>query len=181
MAKKTLTATLSVSSIKNLQKQLQDYQKDLTRKCEEFVRRLAESGIEVAKHHMGNFGHYITFSIKTESNKDGCKSILMATNTGIIHSEWRTKKGVKSADVSLLLMCEFGSGLKAENPKNISGVGTGTFPGQIHAKDPSGWWYMDLDGEWHHSKGITPKMPMYKATIEIVNKIQKIAEEVFDS
>ena len=62
-------------------------------------------------------------------------------------------------------MIEFGSGLRAQNPKNIPGVGTGTFPGQTHASDPNGWWYMDLEGNWNHSYGITPQMPMYKASI----------------
>lgn len=180
MAKRKFTTDLSVSGIKALQKQLQDYQKDLVQKCEEFVSRLAESGIEVAKHNTGNFGHYITFSVKTEPNKDGCKAILLATETGKIVSSWQTKDGIKTADVSPLLMVEFGSGWRAENPMDVPGVGQGTFPNQSHAYDRNGWWWTDLDGKLHHSYGITPQMPMYNASLEMNRKIWETAKDVFE-
>lgn len=179
MAKKILKSDLSVSGIKNLQKQLQDYQKSLASKCEEFIRRLAEIGIETAKHNTGNFGHYITFSVKTEPNKDGCKGLMIATETGKIISQWQTKDGIKSADVSPLLMVEFGSGWRAENPMNVPGVGQGTFPDQSHAFDKDGWYWVDLNGELHHSYGITPKMPMYNAYLAMEMKIIETAKDVF--
>ena len=178
---KTITMTLSQSSIQNAIKELRQYQHDLNRKCEIFCQRLAELGIQTAKENTGNFGKYISFTYEVKDRTKGCKAVMVATNTGIIHSEWQTKDGVKSADVSPILMCDFGSGLKAENPKGIPGVGTGKFPGQIHAEDPNGWYWMDLDGEWHHSYGVTPKMPMYHASIEMILNIQKIAREVFRS
>ena len=178
---KKITMNLSVSSIQNAIKELRQYQNDLNRKCEIFCQRLAELGIQTAKENTGNFGKYISFTYEVKDRTKGCKAVMVATNTGIIHSEWQTKEGVKSADVSPILMCEFGSGLKAENPKGIPGVGTGTFPGQTHAEDPNGWYWMDLDGEWHHSYGVTPKMPMYHASIEMILNIQKIAREVFRS
>ena len=178
---KTITIKLNQSSIQNAIKELKQYQNDLDRKCEIFCQRLAELGIQTAKENTGNFGKYISFTYEVKDRTQGCKTVMVATNTGIIHSEWMTKDGVKSADVSPILMCEFGSGLKAENPKGIQGVGTGTFPGQTHAEDPNGWYWMDLDGEWHHSYGVTPKMPMYHASIEMILNIQKIAREVFRS
>lgn len=178
---KKITMNLSVSSIQNAIKELRKYQNDLNGKCEEFCQRLAELGIQTAKENTGNFGKYISFTYEVKDRTKGCKAVMVATNTGIIHSEWQTKEGVKTADVSPILMCEFGSGLKAENPKGIPGVGTGTFPGQTHAEDPNGWYWMDLDGEWHHSYGVTPKMPMYHASIEMILNIQKIAREVFRS
>ena len=178
---KTITMTLSQTSIQNAIKEIRQYQSDLNRKCEEFCRRLAELRIQTAKDNTGNFGKYISFTYEVKDITKGCKAVMVATNTGIIHSEWQTKEGVKSADVSPILMCEFGSGLKADNPKGIPGVGTGTFPGQTHAEDPNGWYWMDLDGEWHHSYGVTPKMPMYHASIEMILNIQKIAREVFRS
>ena len=178
---KTITIKLNQSSIQNAIKELKQYQNDLDRKCEIFCQRLAELGIQTAKENTGNFGKYISFTYEVKDRTKGCKAVMVATNTGIIHSEWQTKEGVKSADVSPILMCEFGSGLKAENPKGIPGVGTGTFPGQTHAEDPNGWYWMDLDGEWHHSYGVTPKMPMYHASIEMILNIRKIAREVFRS
>lgn len=181
MAKKTLTATLSVSSIKNLQKELEKYKADLVKKCDEFVRRLTNEGIEVAKHNTGNYGHYIAFSVKTEPNKDGCKGFLLATETGKIKSVWKTKDGMKTADVSPLLMVEFGSGWRAKNPNGVPDVGQGTFPGQSHAFDKEGWYWVDEDDKLHHSYGVTPKMPMYLASLKMQEKVIEIAKEVFEN
>lgn len=180
MAKKKFKANLSVDGIDTLKKQLVDYKQSLNDKCQLFVQRLGEEGIMVAQQNVGSFGKYITFSVNiTQSDNNGCKGVMLATNTGIITSHWLTEDGEKSADISPLLMVEFGSGLKAKNPNNIDGVGTGTFPGQTHAHNPNGWWYKDLDGVWQHSYGLTPKMPMYKASIDMHTKINKIAREVF--
>lgn len=180
MAKKVLKSDLSISGIKNLQKQLIEYKKELANKCEIFVRELDKIGIETAKHNTGNFGHYITFSVKTEPNNDGCKGLMIATETGKIVSKWKVKDGeVKTADVSPLLVVEFGSGWRAENPMNVPGVGQGTFPNQEHAFDKEGWYWTDLNGELHHSYGITPKMPMYNASLEMQNKIIEKAKEIF--
>jgi len=38
---------------------------------------------------------------------------------------------------------------------------------------------MDLNGVWHHSTGIEPKMPMYNAAKELRNKVIETAREVF--
>ena len=177
--KKFIVDILSKSSVDKLKKELEAYRNDLPRKCERIVTELSKKGIDVAKSNVGNFGKYITFTYQIEPNTSGCKAVMLATNTGIIHSEWRTEDGVKSADVSPLFMVEFGSGLKAKNPLNVPGGGTGTFPGQSHATEPSGWWWMDLEGEWHHSAGLEPKAPMYKASIEMFNEVVKTVKAVF--
>lgn len=179
MGKHTMKAELSISSIRQLQKDLEKYKQDLVRNCEEFVRRLANEGIEVAKNNTGNYGHYITFSVKTEPNKDGCKGIMLATETGKITSAWQTKDGIKTADVSPLLMVEFGSGWRAENPMNVPDVGQGTFPGQSHAFDKEGWYWVDLNDELHHSYGVTPKMPMYLASLKMQDKVMEISKDIF--
>ena len=178
MAKKSLKATLSVKSINNLIKDVEAYQNSFQKKCEEFVRELAKSGITVAEGNTGNFGKYITFSIETDPQVDGCKVLLLATNTGIIKSEWKTLEGNKTAEVSPLLVLEFGTGLKAENPKNIPGVGTGTFPGGSHGGEP-GWWWMDLNDVWHYSTGMSPKQPMYKASLHMAETYKEVAKKVF--
>lgn len=184
---KQITMNLSTSSVQNAIKELHQYQQDLNRKCEVFCQRLAEKGIEVAKENTGGYGKYITFSVEVTDRTKGCTALMVATNTGIIHSEWKMEDGsIKSADISPLLMCEFGSGLKAVNPQSFFRgghltVGTGTFPGQTHAKDPNGWWWKDLEDNWHHSYGVTPKMPMYHASMEMLLNIRKIAKEVFGS
>lgn len=178
MAKK-ISFNLSQKSIQNAIKEIRAYQNDLNRKCEELCRRLAAEGIVIAKSHIGSsgFGKYVHLGSEISPQQSGCKAILYMQDTTKIRSEWQTLDGVRSADVSPMLMLEFGSGLKAENPTNVPNVGAGSF-GE-HGLDPSGWWYMDLDGVWHHSTGIEPKMPMYKTGKELAERVVAIAREVF--
>ena len=172
--------SLSVGSVREAQKQLEQYKKDLIAKCEKFCRRLADKGITVAKQNVGEYGQYITFAIQTEPTAYGAKGVLYATS-GLVTHEWVTATGVMSADVSPLLMAEFGSGLRgAINPRaGEFGMGVGTFPGQTHAEDPSGWWYQTLDGVWHHSYGEEATMPMTRASAEMIDQIVTTAKEVF--
>ena len=179
MGKHKITMNLSEESVRNAIKELNQYKSDVLRKTQEYVSRLSELGIQTSKNNVGNFGRYITFSKELEPNKYGCKAIVLATQTGTIVSKWQTKDGIKSADVSPLLMAEFGSGWGAENPMKVEGVGQGTFPNQTHAFDREGWYWIDLEGNLNHSYGITAKMPMYKASIEMRNKIIGIARDVF--
>lgn len=135
----------------------------------------------MAQAHIGGsgFGKYIRLASEITPEQAGCRAVLYMEDISKIVSEWQTLEGVKRATVSPMLMLEFGSGLQAENPANIPGVGTGTFPGQTHAENPGGWWYMDLDGVWHHSNGVSARMPMYFAGKEMRVKIVSIAREVF--
>lgn len=178
---KTISFGLSVREVQNAIKELRQYQTDLNRKCEELCRRLTEEGMLIAQAHIGDsgFGKYINLSSELNPERAGCRAVLYMEDASKIKSEWRTKEGTKSATISPMLMLEFGSGLKAQNPAGISGVGTGTFPGQTHAENPEGWYYMDLEGNWHHSTGVTAKMPMYFAGKEMREKVVEIAREVF--
>lgn len=173
---------LSVSEVQNAIKEIRDYQNILNRKCEELCRRLTAEGILIAQSHIGSsgFGKYIHLGSEITPHQAGCKAIFYMEDTMKIKSDWQTKDGVRSAEVSPALMLEFGSGLKAENPANIPGVSSGTFPNGKHGTEP-GWYYMDLDGVWHYSTGISPKMPMYYAGRELRGKIVDIAHEIFGS
>lgn len=179
MAKK-ITIGLSVKEIQNAIKEIEAYQNELNRKCELLCQRLSQEGLQIAQSHIGSsgFGKYIHLGSEITPQQAGCKAILYMEDTTKIKSDWQTLEGVRSAEVSPALMLEFGSGLKAENPAGISGVGTGTFPGGKHGTEP-GWYYMDLDGVWHYSTGISPKMPMYFAGKEMREKVLAIAKEVF--
>ena len=183
MAKIVFKTDLSVNGIEQLKKDLLRYKEvELPQKIQRYVEELANEGIIVSKQNVGGFGKYIMFSVQTEIQKDGCKALLLATETGVITSTWNRYGEIVSADVSPLLMAEFGSGSGAENPMNVPGVGQGTFPSetaQQNAFNKEGWYWMDLDGNWNYSKGITAKMPMYKASLKIQEIVISKAREVF--
>ena len=180
MAKKVFKSDMSVKGIEALKRQLLQYKDvEIQNKCKELVIRLANEGIIVGRQNVGGFGKYITFSMQTDPYKDGCKAIMLASENGKIISSWQTKDGIKTAEVSPLLMAEFGSGWGAENPMKVEGVGQGTFPNQAHAFDREGWYWIDLEGNLNHSYGITAKMPMYKASQKIITDCSRIAKEIF--
>ena len=180
MANRKFTAKISTDSLEKLKQELLQYKNvELPNKCRELVTRLANEGITVASANVGGFGKYITFSMKAIPEKDGCKAIMIASENGKIISSWKTKDGIKTEEVSPLLLAEFGSGWGAENPMKIPGVGQGTFPNQTHAFDKEGWYWIDLEGNLNHSYGINAKMPMYKASLHIIDSIKSVAQEVF--
>lgn len=182
MAKK-ISFGLSVREIQAAIKEVKAYQSDLNRKCEELCRRLTAEGISIAQAHIGSsgFGKYIHLGSEIAPQQAGCKAVFYMEDSSKIVSQWQTLEGVKSAEVSPSLMIEFGSGLKAENPAAVPGVGMGTFPGGTHGADAGGWYYMDLNGEWHHSTGVSPKMPMYYAGKELREKVAAVARNVFNT
>lgn len=177
----TLNVKLSTSSISKAIDEVNAYRESLKEKCRIFRNRLAEVGIDTAKSNCGEYTGMIVF----EKRDDGENSTyIIATDGQKITRQWLYKGGIKSVEVSPLLMAEFGSGWLAkvmDYSLGISGVGQGTFPGQKHAFDPQGWWWTTPDGERHHSKGEEPTFPMYAATTAMLFEIERIAKEVFQT
>jgi len=171
---------LSVSEVKAAIRELEAYQRRLNEKCKELSRRLAERGAEITKAEIASssFGRYIRVGTEISPEQYGCKAVFFMEDAEKITEEWQTKEGIKTAEVSPSLMIEFGSGLNAQNPAEIPGVGTGTFPGGTHGTEPV-WYWMDLDGNWNHSSGVKPRMPLYNAAKKLRDEVLPIAREVF--
>lgn len=176
MAKRVIRGNLSSKGIQSIIDQLQDYKQDLHRKTELLCQRLAEAGLTVAQTAVGEspLGKTITLRIQMEPRSDGCKAMLVAAG--------QTKSN-DYGTISTLCLVEFGSGIRlnpTDNPKSGEfGMGVGTFPGQIHAFDPNGWYYWGEDEKWHHTYGTKATMPMYNASVAIRQQVAIIAKEVF--
>lgn len=170
--------TFDLDDIDGLIDYLDDYSKSLDEKALHISERLAELGISVAQRESGSsMGKYLIFGKEVANGT----VLFYGTQTGVITSTWKTRDGWVSADISPLLMCEFGSGQYANNPFDTAQDigGQGTFPGQTHAFDPEGWNWLDDHG-WHHSDGLRPNQPIYKASLEMIKEIESIAKEVFN-
>lgn len=177
MAKRVFKTDLSVKGIENLKKQLEDYKKDLVRKCDLLAQRLAEIGLTVAEAKVDEspLGKYVNLKVETSKTKVSSKAIIIAVG--------EIKRSEKYAPFSTLLAIEFGAGIyhnKIKNPKSEElGFGVGTFPNQIHAFE-DGWYFWDEKEEvWRYTHGVRATMPMYNADIEIIKSIKAIAREVF--
>lgn len=178
MAKKVLKTDLSVKGIERLQEELLKYRDELPNKCRELASKLLQSGVTVSKAKISEspLGKYVTITTDISADKMGCKGILLAKGEVIESDEYNP--------FSVLLAIEFGAGVHfnpTPNPLSAEmGYGVGTFPGQVHAFDPNGWYYWDEENQkWVHSYGIKATMPMYSADMEIIQNIVEKAREVF--
>ena len=178
MARKTIKIDLfDGKSLQQAIKQIEAYRDDLPRKCQEICRRLAEEGVRVADAAINSvpIGRTITLTTDINPSKMGYRAMLKMTGR-----ETRTEDG---RVYYTALGIEFGSGIyynKTANPKSAEfGMGVGTFPGQTHAFQDK-WYYLGDDGEWHASHGVQASMPMYKASVEMRQKLDSIVKEVFE-
>lgn len=179
-----ITARLNSADLKRAADDVKQYANDLTTKVQQVLQRLADKGITTAEQTVGWYGNYITFSKQTDN--DGV--IIVAQEVGVIVSEWVRYGQPVYAEVSPLLMAEFGAGNHAVvwqgvlNETNTlpdgKKIGRGTFPNQTHAFE-SYWHYMDMSGNWQTVNGLSPTRPLYNAVIEIISTVNATAREVF--
>lgn len=153
---------------------LKEYKVELEKKRLKFVSALMDIGIDAAMAYSGEYAGMIKFEKQL-----GDDSFLIASDGQKIIRQWKYKGGIKQAEVSPLLMSEFGSGWLSEVWFDIDGVGQGTFPGQTHAFDEDGWYWTTPDGVRHHSYGEEPTHPLHHAIIEMMAEVERVAKEIF--
>ena len=161
---KTIKILLSEESVRSAIKQVEAYRDGISRKMETLFSRLADIGIDVARATIDSI----------PSDEKG--------------STYPDKKDLSSNGVTVflggdkVLFVEFGAGIAFSQPQNPKaaemGYGLGTYPGQTHAYQESGWYYSTAEGS-KHSRGNAPYMPLYKADMEIQQRVREIAKEVF--
>lgn len=176
-----LSMRLDTKSIDKAIKELERYKDSLSIKTEMFVNRLLDEGIKIAQSNAGGYGKRISFTKEVEGG-ERVVGFLIGKDTSKIEVEWDFYGTKKTAELSPILMSEFGSATLAEVLFDVSGVGQGTFPGQTHAQESS-WWYKewqdDRKGEWKQGHGVKPTHPMYHADMEMLQSAERIAREVF--
>ena len=180
MSKRKFKSNLSVDGIQNIVDQLHDYADDeLLVKAEMIVRQLAFMGIKVAEYSVfSDFRPYIEFVYKPDFTTDTeVEGNLIGQDTTLIHRVWYGRKGnvAGQADVSPVMMSEFGAGPYAQNGHR------GSFPGQKHAMQ-SKWFWRDADGTLHSSEEdytMVATQPMYHAFVEMMQRVDEVAKQVF--
>lgn len=165
-------------SVERLISELESYRDGLKARSMEFVSRLADIGIRAAERHLGDYAGMVEFTKELDDGNAVC--MLIGRDKQKVISRWRYKGDWKEAEVSPLLMSEFGSGWFAEVifPVAEGEVGQGTFPGQKHAFDEQGWHWTDGTG-YHISYGEQPTHPMFNAWLQMRSQIETVAKNVF--
>lgn len=175
MAKKPLKADLSVSSIRQLQKDLIRYQEYLANKAAQLAKRLSELGVDIAQVQIANLDAIFTGEL-IES----------------IHSEYKdsTKYGAifaVVADSSHAVFVEFGTGQRGEDkpypyplPEGVSwDYNVGKTIRQNATTGRYYWFYPGQDGKWHYTEGMPSRPFLHNTSMELLREIPKIAKEIF--
>lgn len=176
MSKKTYEVNiLSVSSIKELQKNLTRYRDGLEYKAQLLAEKLSERGVEIARVQIADLNAIFTGDLIQS-----------------IHNEYvSSKKGgaifAVVADSSHALMVEFGTGQRGidkpyPNPLP-DGVSWEYAVGKTIRQNPvTGryyWFYPGQDGKWHYTEGMPARPYMFNTAIELRKIVEETAKEIF--
>lgn len=166
--KRKISISLSQGSIQNAIKEIEAYKRKLQRKNQIFIDRLSKIGLDVVQATME--------SIPAEEKGSYYTEIVNDSQGDIIGAAIRL-----TGDKILFLEFSAGIAYGTDSYPTPAGdkYGMGTYPGKGHWDSPYGWWYVDENGEKHHSYGNRAYMPMYHAEEAIVLAVRQIAREVF--
>lgn len=163
-----IIVNLSKSGIQNAINEVRKYQRELQRKNPIFIDRLSKIGLDVIQATME--------SIPTEEKGSYYTEVVNNSQGDIIGAAIRL-----SGDKILFLEFSTGIAYGTDSYPTPAGdeYGMGTYPGEGHWDSPYGWWYVDENGQKHHSYGNRAYMPMYHAEQAIVIAVRQVAREVF--
>lgn len=140
------------------------YKKDFEKKESEFLRRIAEIGVRVARSGFATADYDgVNDVVVSLARTDNGYAIVASGNavgfiefgTGVKHPEWDN------------------TGMDYTPPKH------GTY-GKGQGKNPHGWWFKQNDGgKATHTYGNTPAEAMRTARDEMVENVIQIAREVW--
>ena len=162
---KKITVDLSDAGIRRLSRELKQTEKELNRKAQELVDRLAAEGVEIAQFYfdIGVYDGVKDAKVRLEERGEKCTAVIAEGNS--------------------VLFLEFGSGyLLGYGHPEPGAYGPGTYPGKGHWDDPNGWYLPKAVQEAtgiEHSVGNPPTAAMYNTVKELEQRIQEIASEVF--
>lgn len=165
MGKYTFKSDLSVKGIKNLQKELLNYQNKFNEKVNLFIEKLALEGVILAKTKI--------------AEKD-------AVYTGELYKSMNLKKGdaifngsswIIYTDCPWASFVEFGTGIVGmQNPHPDTSIIGWKYDVNEHGE--KGWFYFK-DGEWHWTKGMPSRPFLFETALELQTIVPKIAKEIF--
>ena len=145
------------ASVSRETRRLDEYFADLIEKANTVCERLATIGA-------------------VRASLDFSRAIYNGTNDVAVTVEPIDNGYAIHATGNAVLFIEFGSGASyGYGHPEPEGYGPGTYPGKGHWDDPNGWWY----GSHEHSYGNPPAAAMYHAKQDVLQEVQRIADEVF--
>ena len=165
MGKKTISFGLNVQDINKAIRELEEYRKDLIRKCNELIQQLTEYGYEFAKFEVLRLGAFDTGNLA-----DSIQGYF-DPDIGI---------GFIRAEAWYAVYVEYGTGVVGANNAHPNTASGWVYDVNHHGDD--GWVYFSArDGmcQFHWTKGQPSRPFMYNTYRELQQKAQEIARSIF--
>ena len=169
---KTINVKLDPESVANAIGEIRAYQKDVERKVQLLVRRLAEEGANIARVKIASLGAVATGDLL--SGVDG----YYAPALGV---------GFVKVTSSHAAFVEFGTGVVGQNSPHKNGEylakaawGYATGPKIFTTKNGRvGWIYPTSDGGFRFTEGMRSRPFLYETALELQNRFPQMVKVVF--
>jgi hypothetical protein len=172
---------LSVSSIRNLQKELEKYSDSLTYKAQRLAETLAERGVEKARVHVADLDAIFTGelleSIHSEyvsSKNGGAIFAIVADNEHACFVEFGT--GQRGMDVPYPNKLPEGVSWKYASGKTIR---KNSLTGRYYWFYPVSTGDNEEDKVWYYTEGMQSRPFMYETSLDLYKIVEKTAKEIF--
>lgn len=155
----------SLSSIDAAIKQMQAYQEQLTYKCRILAQRVAEIGVEIARVNIADFDAIYSGELLSSIRAEYSGSVPDGVSWLVI------------TDCPWAAYVEFGTGIVGqESPHPDTSIVGWKY--DVNQHGDMGWYYFK-DGEWHWTKGMPSRPFLYQTGMDLRERIEEIAREVF--
>lgn len=153
--------TVSLGNIDGAIKQIEEYEKKLQQNIKDFLSKLLEAGVDIARVKImelgaidsGELQNSLAFTLYKEDNK-----------------------GILFTDCPHACYVEFGTGIKG----SVSPHPTLPWEYDVNGHGEDGWYYYDTEqGRVRFTKGMPSRPFMYETAKELERKAVEIAREVF--
>ena len=174
MAKKRLKADLSISGIRQLQKDIEKYQNSIEYKAKLLAENLADMGVEIARVKISSLDAIFTGELIQSVHTEYKSSIRGGAIFCVV------------ADSDHAVFVEFGTGVVGQKtpypypfPKGVSWeYASGKTIRQL-SDGRYGWFYKGDNGQWYFTEGMESRPFMYETSLELEKKVVSVAKRVF--
>lgn len=174
MAKKRLKADLSISGIRQLQKDIEKYQNSIEHKAKLLAENLADMGVEIARVKISSLDAIFTGELKQSVHTEYKNNIRGGAIFCVV------------ADSDHAVFVEFGTGVVGQKnpypypfPKGVSWeYASGKTIRQL-SDGRYGWFYKGDNGQWYFTEGMESRPFMYETSLELEKKVVSVTKRVF--
>ena len=165
--------SVSLGDIDDAIRQLEDYEKKVQQNIKDFVQKLLDTGVEIAKATIYELDAVDTLKLYNSVKEP----VLYKDGSG----------GVIFTDSPYAAFVEFGTGVanngsvgSSNHPLGVQlGMTIGTY-GEGKGANPDGWYYYDNEqGRLRYTQGMPSRPFMYSTAKEMERIAAKVAKEVF--